>query len=37
MYWLNPDTSEIIAYEVNGLIEEKVDYSFKTRKAIENM
>jgi hypothetical protein len=25
MYWLNPDTSEIIAYEVNGLIEEEVD------------
>jgi hypothetical protein len=37
MYWLNPDTSEIIAYEINGLIEEKVDYSFRTKKAIENI
>lgn len=29
MYWLDPDTAEIKAKELDGDVEEKVDYSKK--------
>lgn len=34
MYWLDPDTAEVIAYEVDGLVEEQIDYSRTTEKTV---
>lgn len=35
MYWLNPDTAEIMAKELDGLTEEQIDYSTKTMKIVD--
>lgn len=36
MYWLKPDTAEIVASELDGLIEEQVDYSSTTTKVVDS-
>lgn len=35
MYWLNPDTAEIMAKELDGLTEEQIDYSTNTMKIVD--
>ena len=36
MYWLDPDTAQIVASEVNGVVEEQVDYSKETMKVVDS-
>lgn len=36
MYWLDPDTAEIMAEELDGLTEEQIDYSQKTMKVVDS-
>lgn len=35
MYWLDPDTAEIKAQELNGFIEEQIDYSKNTMDMVD--
>ena len=36
MYWIDLDTLEVIAREIDGTIEEEIVYTAKTQKAIQN-
>lgn len=36
MYWINPDTAEVVAEELEGLTEEQIDYSHKTMKVVDS-
>lgn len=36
MYWINPDTAEIVAHELEGFVEEQVDYSKYTMKVVDS-
>lgn len=35
MYWLDPDTAEIKAQELDGLVEEQIDYSKATQDVVD--
>jgi hypothetical protein len=37
MYWLNPDTAAVIAAEIDGEQEEKIEYSETTIRSVENV
>ena len=37
MYWLDPETAEIKAKEVNGITEEQIDYSKNTMNVVDSI
>ena len=37
MYWIAPDTAEVVASETNGTVKEQVDYSDTTRRVVDSI
>ena len=37
MYWITPDTAEVVASETNGAVKERVDYSDTTRRVVDSV
>ena len=37
MYWIAPDTAEVVASETNGIVKEQVDYSDTTKRVVDSI